>query len=107
METFNKYLPDGFYTAGNLNPTFDWEKQSIAVYDKYAILFGMIAMMYLPTVFGLKQYMENRKPYNLQVPLVCWNFGLAIFSLYGAIVTMPPALGRIQTNGSCLPTPLG
>jgi elongation of very long chain fatty acids protein 6 len=99
MQTLNKYLPDGFYTAGNLNPTFDWEKQSIAVYDKYAILFGMIAMMYLPTVFGLKQYMENRKPYNLQVPLVCWNFGLAIFSLYGAIVTVPPALGRIQKTG--------
>ena len=55
MNIVNEYLPAGFYTAGNLNPTFDWEKQSIAVYDKYAILFGMIAMMYLPTVFGLKQ----------------------------------------------------
>ena len=99
MNIVNEYLPAGFYTAGNLNPTFDWEKQSIAVYDKYAILFGMIAMMYLPTVFGLKNYMDKREAYDLKVPLVCWNFLLAIFSLYGAIVTMPPALERIQQNG--------
>ena len=81
MNIVNEYLPAGFYTAGNLNPTFDWEKQSIAVYDKYAILFGMIAMMYLPTVFGLKNYMDKREAYDLKVPLVCWNFLLAIFSL--------------------------
>ena len=60
----------------------------------------LLHKLYLPAVFGLKQYMENREPFQLKGPLVCWNILLAVFSLYGAIVTLPPAWKKIQSVGT-------
>ena len=100
MDSIIEYLPEGFFTAGNLKSTFDWDKDSVGVYEKYAIPIALMAMMYLPAVFGLKQYMENREAFQLKGPLVCWNILLAVFSLYGAIVTLPPAWKKIQSVGT-------
>ncbi|ODN05584.1 Elongation of very long chain fatty acids protein 6 [Orchesella cincta] len=42
-----------------------------------------ICVAYLLMIFGGRKYMENRRPFNLQIPLALWNLGFAVFSVMG------------------------
>lgn len=53
---------------------------------------------YLIFCFGGKAIMENRKPFDLRIPLAYWNLFLSLFSLYGAIRTVPHLLYLIANN---------
>ena len=47
------------------------------------------SVLYLVTIFSLKKWMEDRKPFNLRTLLVMWNTGLALFSLLGVSCLLP------------------
>ncbi|CAD6198130.1 unnamed protein product [Caenorhabditis auriculariae] len=58
-----------------------------------------LAVVYMVTVFGIKYYMRNRKPLDLQGPLNVWNGILAVFSALGFLFTFPTLLHVIFTKG--------
>uniref|UniRef100_A0A914MN91 Elongation of very long chain fatty acids protein n=1 Tax=Meloidogyne incognita TaxID=6306 RepID=A0A914MN91_MELIC len=43
-----------------------------------------IVMAYIAGVYSLKKWMEDRKAFDLRLPLFFWNVGLSIFSTCGA-----------------------
>lgn len=81
----------------------DFEKS----YDPSPILFAMgdlnigvpigIVVVYLLFCFFGSKIMENRKPFDLIIPLAIWNLFLSLFSTYGAIRTVPHMIYRIGT----------
>ena len=48
-----------------------------------------ISIVYVIFVFGGKHLMRDRKPFDLRKPLVLWNIGLAVFSIYGMFGVVP------------------
>ncbi|CAL8125838.1 unnamed protein product [Orchesella dallaii] len=59
-----------------------WMGQNWAI-SLYASLF------YLCLIFSGRRWMRHRKPYNLRLPLLIWNFVLASFSIYGFTRVFP------------------
>lgn len=58
-----------------------------------------ISLTYVVTIFVIKYAMRDRKPYDLQQPLVIWNALLAIFSILGVIKIAPVFLKQMATKG--------
>ncbi|TMS37455.1 hypothetical protein L596_004384 [Steinernema carpocapsae] len=59
----------------------------------------MISFAYVVTIWSIKFFMADRKPFDLQRPLNIWNAGLAIFSIFGFIRLTPTFLGEILNKG--------
>lgn len=58
--------------------------------------------VYVLTIWSIKFVQRNRKPFDLQAPLVLWNAGLAIFSILGMLYTTPTWFRVIRQHGlSC------
>lgn len=55
--------------------------------------------IYLILVFQGRKWMQNRKSYNLKKPLILWNIGLAVFSIFGTATVLPPLLYSLYTHG--------
>jgi len=49
-------------------------------------------VIYIIMIVGLKNYMASRDKYKLQNYVVCWNFGLSLFSFAGVIACVPKLL---------------
>eukprot|EP00928_Gymnodinium_smaydae_P060332 TRINITY_DN4393_c0_g2_i1.p1 TRINITY_DN4393_c0_g2~~TRINITY_DN4393_c0_g2_i1.p1 ORF type:complete len:347 (-),score=24.00 TRINITY_DN4393_c0_g2_i1:544-1584(-) len=49
----------------------------------------MIVALYLCFCYFGKRYMEDRKPFNVKASWRYWNLGLSLFSLCGALRTVP------------------
>ena len=89
-----------------------WSDSVLPFYENHQILFAVIASLYLPIVFQLKDVMESLYPGNprenkelqkldknvLKLPLVLWNFGLAFFSMWGAYHLVPHVLQRLDSR---------
>ena len=43
--------------------------------------------------------MKNKEPFHLKKPLMLWNLALAIFSILGAIVLVPPVISSMREKG--------
>ena len=48
------------------------------------LFFIVMAILYLPIIFSLQNYMRNRLPYNIKNLLFCWNIIASLLSGYGA-----------------------
>jgi len=55
--------------------------------------------IYVVSIFSIKFVMANRKPFDLQTPLILWNALLAIFSIAGFVRMTPIFLRVIQQKG--------
>lgn len=55
--------------------------------------------IYLLLVFQGKKWMENKEAYNLRSCLFVWNVVLALYSMLGAAVMVPPLLETVRTSG--------
>jgi len=55
--------------------------------------------LYLVSLWGGIQYMKNRTPFDLKVPLALWNLLLAVFSLAGLMRVVPWLLRILKTFG--------
>ncbi|VDK76676.1 unnamed protein product [Litomosoides sigmodontis] len=58
-----------------------------------------ISLTYVITIFAIKYAMRDRKPYDLQQPLVIWNALLAVFSILGVAKITPVFLKQMATKG--------
>lgn len=54
---------------------------------------------YVVAIFSIKYAMRDRKPFDLQEPLVLWNAALALFSVAGFAFTTPTFLRVIGEHG--------
>ena len=55
--------------------------------------------VYLLLIYLGRQYMKDRKPYNLRHALCCWSAGLSIFSLYAVYCIYPIAYNMVYIGG--------
>jgi elongation of very long chain fatty acids protein 6 len=55
--------------------------------------------IYILLIFGGQHYMKDRQAFNLRLPLITWNIMLAVFSLVGAIRTVPELLDSVTQHG--------
>lgn len=72
-------------------------------YDHFGTLFTVLAVSYLPTIFGIKWYMRNRPGWRspLSDNLLCaWNVFLSVSSAAGAYYTVPWMLSEYNTHGT-------
>jgi elongation of very long chain fatty acids protein 6 len=69
-------------------------------YQEYSIFYSpLISVIYLCTVFGLQYIMKNRQAFELRIPLIIFNAGLAIFSIIGSVVTIPYLISHLYDYG--------
>jgi len=85
---FEENFLDNNYRIGTMN----WMRNNWT-------LSLLISLIYVLIIFGLKRYMENRIEYKLKSVLVLWNAGLAIFSILGALRTLPEFIYTINEKG--------
>jgi hypothetical protein len=45
---------------------FHWERDAIPFYDRWATVFAVLAVLYLPVIFSVQYWMKDRKPFNLK-----------------------------------------
>lgn len=58
-----------------------------------------ICVAYLAMCYFGRMAMAKRKPYDLKTPLILWNFGLAIFSIIGALRVVPHIIHTLHVEG--------
>lgn len=56
-------------------------------------------ILYLLSIPAIQKLMEDRKPFGLKGPLICWNIFLSLFSFYGALQCVPHLLWTMRTEG--------
>uniref|UniRef100_A0A7E4UXI3 Elongation of very long chain fatty acids protein n=1 Tax=Panagrellus redivivus TaxID=6233 RepID=A0A7E4UXI3_PANRE len=54
---------------------------------------------YVFSIFAIKYVMQNRTPFDLQVPLILWNIILAVFSILGFVLVTPTFLRVASQHG--------
>lgn len=89
--------PPRFYPYGF--EVFDWKDwcRYVSLNWHFCIYAGLI---YICTIFGLKEWMKNRQPFHLKKQLFLWNAALGIFSIVGFVRTAPEFLSIVfDKNG--------
>lgn len=64
---------------------------------KHVAAFASI--IYVILTFGVRTYLKDRPGYQLRGPLFLWNVGLGMFSILGAIRTVPELVGLLGKHG--------
>lgn len=54
---------------------------------------------YLIVIFGVRELMKNRKPFDLRKALVVWNIALSMFSIIGATRSWPEMIQIYNKHG--------
>ena len=54
---------------------------------------------YVAFIFGGKLYMESRPRFEIRSSLFLWSFILAVFSIFGAVRTLPELIDAIRFDG--------
>eukprot|EP00929_Paragymnodinium_shiwhaense_P001237 TRINITY_DN101463_c0_g1_i1.p1 TRINITY_DN101463_c0_g1~~TRINITY_DN101463_c0_g1_i1.p1 ORF type:complete len:394 (+),score=75.31 TRINITY_DN101463_c0_g1_i1:89-1183(+) len=73
----------------------DWTRMTRACYW----IGHATAVLYLIGMWAGEKAMKDLKPFDLKAPLNLWNLFLAVYSLCGAIRTVPHLLASISTYG--------
>lgn len=76
-----------------------WDQQRFQNYmlERWTDSF-IFAIVYVVLVFGLQQYMKKRSKFELRSVLRIWNLILAVFSIAGAIRTVPGLVSAISNH---------
>jgi len=87
---------NGFFNVVSTSP-FDYDAAKEYV---RGIQWGSfwISMGYVVVIFTIKKVMENRKPFNIKLPLNLWNLWLAVFSIAGSLVTTKALFSEIYNK---------
>lgn len=67
-----------------------WKEVSVGTFSDFKYVFAILAITYLPIIFGLKYFVEKydiNLDKQLKFPLFCWNLFLGGFSLWGTYYT--------------------
>ena len=57
------------------------------------------SIIYVILIYYGRSLMESRPRFELRLPLVLWNLGLAIFSLFGVARCVPEMIHGLAKNG--------
>jgi hypothetical protein len=87
MSTFEIFLDD-----------YNYSKSKQWLVDHEGALLKSVAL-YVFGIFAVKYIMRDRKPFDLERPLIAWNAFLATFSLLGFLYTFPSFLNVIRKHG--------
>jgi len=77
---------------------YDFARSKQWLRDHESFLLTCVSI-YVVTIFSIKWVMANRKPFDLQTPLIVWNALLAVFSIAGFVRMTPIFLKVIQERG--------
>uniref|UniRef100_A0A915P087 Elongation of very long chain fatty acids protein n=1 Tax=Meloidogyne floridensis TaxID=298350 RepID=A0A915P087_9BILA len=78
--------------------TYNYENSKQWLMDYESLLLKCV-FVYIVAIFSLKFVMANRKPFDLQMPLIIWNGLLAVFSIAGFIRITPTFISTIMNKG--------
>ena len=56
----------------------------------------VFAAVYVVVIFGIRHFMKRKERFELRTPLVLWSGSLALFSIAGAVRTLPHLITVIQ-----------
>jgi elongation of very long chain fatty acids protein 6 len=109
---------------------FNWERDAIGFYERFHYVFLSCAVLYYPTIFGIRHYLQDKEPFDFGgAPVTIrdaggkpikdarnkiqrqpskalfnyifwWELGLAIFSILGAYNVVPLAYKSYVENDS-------
>lgn len=68
----------------------------LATVYKYHIITGCV--LYLPVIYGLRRYMQNRPAYSLKFVAFIWNLCLSLLSLMGFITVLVQQPGMLLVS---------
>ncbi|ELT88010.1 hypothetical protein CAPTEDRAFT_159531 [Capitella teleta] len=75
-------------TVLNYEPSIDGQYSTTLLRENWTITVG-ISAVYIVLVFVGKRIMKDRPPFQLKSTLGVWSFILAVFSIVGAVRTVP------------------
>jgi len=81
-----------FERSFNIEAVTQWSKET----KSWSVVFSAI---YIVLIFTGQCYMKHRPAYDLRLPLIVWNLTLAIFSIVGAIRTIPEFVDSLTNHG--------
>ncbi|CAG0913889.1 unnamed protein product [Notodromas monacha] len=100
----NERAPVFNYSTWNHDPVFGFETmisgkdvQSNAIH--YWAQLWLASAAYLAVIYGIKSAMATRNPFSLRVPLIVWNWALALFSLCGVLRMLPELVFALSNYG--------
>jgi elongation of very long chain fatty acids protein 6 len=76
-----------------------WRATAVPFFDDHSLFLATSLLAYPPVIYLLVQLMKNREPFDLRVPLICWNLFLAAFSFLGALYLVPAIIAGIDLFG--------
>ena len=94
MNNFTPYITDTFQIENKFDrlSSYLWMQQNWTLSFWYSFI-------YIILIIGGKHYMSKRPKYELRVPLTIWSSVLAVFSICGAIRTVPEMMFMLRVNG--------
>ncbi|KAK6171200.1 hypothetical protein SNE40_019440 [Patella caerulea] len=87
----------------------NWEESTFWKYmiERWTDSF-LYSVIYVVLIFGGRQIMKRRPKFDLRTALAMWSGTLAVFSIAGAVRTLPELVSSIKNNGMqysiCVPT---
>jgi hypothetical protein len=67
--------------------------------NKWWWLSIVYSVIYVILIYYGRSLMESRERLELRVPLILWNLGLAIFSIFGMVRCLPEMVYALNKNG--------
>uniref|UniRef100_A0A7E4W8F9 Elongation of very long chain fatty acids protein n=1 Tax=Panagrellus redivivus TaxID=6233 RepID=A0A7E4W8F9_PANRE len=77
---------------------FSYEDGTAFTAEHQSHIIG-ISIAYVVAIFAIQRFMKHRQAFELKGALQAWNLGLAVFSLWGAIVTGSQIWFEVKTRG--------
>lgn len=77
---------------------YEYTKMSKWMGNEHSFMVKAL-VAYVVTIFGIKLFMRDRKPFHLERPLTFWNACLALFSSLGVFYITPALYRVIRDHG--------
>lgn len=81
-----------FFDKTYANNIYEWM-------NKWWWLSIVYSMIYVVLIYYGRSLMESRERFEARLPLIFWNLGLAIFSIFGMIRCVPEMLFSLSIEG--------
>jgi len=82
-----------------LEESFDFPGSLEMFSSNWYVPFVFALLLYLPALYIGQMIMQKREPFNLRLPMMLWNSGLAIFSIIGFLRVFPEMVHSLNRFG--------
>ena len=94
----NKSVPAFSAEMFSFEQSFDYDEFHAWILRQWTISFHYAAI-YVVLIFACRRYMANRPRFELRLPLAVWSGMLAVFSIAGAVRTVPELVHILRWHG--------